>query len=142
MPARKLLILLGIVLCFTALFIFIFHIPFALPAEDAATPYTHSTELGLLLLDQEDGLYLLAVTEGSVAQRAGFLPGDLLLKSGSERLTSVTELDALIAGDDDVLRITLLRNNQEMNLKLPISKGLAKPQRNQYTNLVNGGDQH
>lgn len=140
MPARKLLLLLGIILCFAALFIF--GAPLARPAEDAVTPYTHSTELGLLLLDQEDGLYLLAVTEGSVAQRAGFLPGDLLLKSGSERLTSVTELDALIAGDDEVLRITLLRDNQEVNLKLPIGKGLAKPQRNQYTNLENGGDQH
>lgn len=140
MPARKLWFLLGIVLCFTVFFIFC--TPFALPAEDAVTPYTHSAELGLLLLDQENGLYLLAVTEGSVAQRAGFLPGDLLLKSGNDCLTSVTELDALIAGNDEILRITLLRDNQEMNLKLPIRKGLAKPQRNQYTNLVNGGDQH
>ena len=75
----------------------------ALPAfqpeqeETSATHAQRTAELGLMLLDEDNGLFVLAITEYSPAWRAGFQAGDLLLSSGDTPLTSVLQLESLIS---------------------------------------------
>ena len=62
-------------------------------AEEPAPARARCTaELGLMLLDEENGLFVLAITEYSPAWQAGFQAGDLLLSSGDTQLTSVLQL--------------------------------------------------
>ena len=66
--------------------------------EEPSTAHAQRTaELGLMLLDEDNGLFVLAITEYSPAWRAGFQAGDLLLFSGDTPLTSVLQLEAMIS---------------------------------------------
>ena len=103
-----------------------------------------SAELGLILVDEDDGLFVLAITENSTALHAGFRPGDKLLRSGDVHLTSAPKLESLLVSGPSTLDILLNRNGQEMLLELPLAKNLANKQRihytEGYTNLMYGGD--
>lgn len=77
-----------------------------------------SAGFGLMLLERDAGLYVLAVTQDSPADRAEIHPGDYLLRAGEERLHTTAQLDALIDGAGDVLRLVLLREEQELTVQL------------------------
>lgn len=138
MPKKKLMVLLCIPVLLSALILLP---PLFLTQEEASEPATRSAELGLILLDQDDGLFILAVIADSAAEQAGFRAGDLLLRSGETPLTTTTMLESLITQDHEELSILLERNGKQLSLELPTTKGLAKQRRNQYTNLMNGGGQ-
>lgn len=78
-----------------------------------------SAGLGMMLLEKEQGLYVLAVTADSPAERADVRPGDYLVRAGEETLRSTAQLDALIDSDAGVLELCLKRNERELVIQLP-----------------------
>ena len=97
----------------------------ALPAfrpeqeETSATHAQRTAELGLMLLDEDNGLFVLAITEYSPAWRAGFQAGDLLLSSGDTPLTSVLQLESMISSAAGEVPVLLDRSGRQLSLILP-----------------------
>lgn len=114
---------------------------FSTGTETAHNTASRTADLGLFLLDEEEGVFVLAIAERSPAGRAGFQAGDVLLSAGSVTLTSALQLEELLAGEDSSLSIHLKRNDQQMHIVLPTRKELVNRPRFRYTNLRNGGDQ-
>lgn len=79
-----------------------------------------SAALGLMLLEKENGLYVLAVTQGSPADRSGVQPGDYLVAAGEARLNSMERLDDLLGGGAEAIPLTLHREGREMYIQLPM----------------------
>lgn len=88
-------------------------------AEDAPRPGGSSASLGLMLLEKEKGLYVLAVTQDSPAEKANFCPGDYLIRADGIALDSVTQLDEMIDAAQQELSVRIRRNGKEMLLHLP-----------------------
>lgn len=78
-----------------------------------------SAALGLMLLEKEEGLYVLAVTQGSPADRSGVQPGDYLVSSGEAPLESIQQLDTLLGAGSAPLLLMLNRDGQKQLLQLP-----------------------
>lgn len=91
------------------------------PARENAAPPSRMTELGLMLLE-EDGIYVLAVTDRSPACRAGIEPGDLLTEADGESLTEIAQLEAMLqhVPEGGALRLGLMRDGASMTLTLPV----------------------
>lgn len=88
---------------------------------DAPLPTGNSSaSLGLVLLEKENGLYVLAVTQDSPADRADIRPGDYLLRAETENVTTVPQLDALIAPARESIHVLLRRDGRELQIRLPI----------------------
>lgn len=79
-----------------------------------------SASLGLVLLEKEGSLYVLAVTQDSPADRADIHPGDYLLQLERENVTNVSQIDTLISLPRDHIDVLLRRDGQEMQIRLPI----------------------
>lgn len=79
-----------------------------------------SASLGLVLLEKEGGLYVLAVTQDSPADRADIRPGDYLLRAETENVTTVPQLDALITSARESIHVLLRRDGRELQIPLPI----------------------
>ena len=92
------------------------------PAQEHAASPSRMTELGLMLLEDEGGIYVLAVTDRSPACRAGIEPGDLLTGAGGESLTGIAQLEAMLQDvpQNGSLRLGLLRDGSPMTLTLPV----------------------
>ena len=88
-------------------------------SEPCATQGT-STGLGLMLLEKEAGLYVLAVTDGSPADRADIHPGDYLLRAGDASLKTTAQLDEVIESGVHTLELRLHRGQQELTILLPV----------------------
>ena len=97
-------------------------LPALLPAQEAEAPShaQRTAELGLMLLDEDSGLFVLAITEYSPAWRAGFQAGDLLLSSGDTPLTSAQQLEAMISAASGEVPVLLDRSGQQLSLMLPV----------------------
>lgn len=78
---------------------------------------------GLVLLDGETGLYVLGVTDGSLASSAGIRPGDYLTGARDVSLSTAAQLEELLTqqGKATILPLTLVRQNQTLvvHLSLP-----------------------
>lgn len=77
-----------------------------------------SAAMGLMLLDETGGVYVLAVTEGSPADAAGIRPGDLITQADGQAVLTAEALDELISGRE-TLMLTLLRDGESKILRLP-----------------------
>ena len=80
---------------------------------------TSSRDLGLILRFGEDRLTVIAVEENSLAEQAGFLPGDCLTFAEGKMLNRVSVLDSIIqanAGKD--LTISCLREATEFSVTI------------------------
>jgi len=86
------------------------------PAEWDGNPET----LGLLLQENGDGLYVLAVWNDSPAQRAGVSPGDRLTGLNGRGFTSLGELEFLLSSCSPVTGVTLTALRNERPLLLPL----------------------
>ncbi|MDP9175873.1 MAG: trypsin-like peptidase domain-containing protein [Planctomycetota bacterium] len=98
-------------------------IPKATPMPDAIVQAKH--RLGITLeqmtpaladktnAQQEDGLYIDAVASGSIADRAGVRPGDILVQMGRYRIATLDDLAALLHRLPDAgrVRIGVIRDN-------------------------------
>lgn len=75
--------------------------------------------LGLLLVDEADGLYVLAVSAGSAADQAGFRPGDRILDAdGAPVSTSAIFYERLLTAPSR-LHMTVRRQERVLQLVLP-----------------------
>ena len=92
------------------------------PAQQHASPPSRMTELGLMLLEEKGGIYVLAVTDRSPACRAGIEPGDLLTGVNGDSLTEIAQLEAMLQDvpEGGALRLGLVRNGASMTLTLPV----------------------
>ena len=114
-----------VVLCMLPVVVALIAVAAALPAfqpeaeEPAPARARCTAELGLMLLDEENGLFVLAITEYSPAWQAGFQAGDLLLSSGDTQLTSVLQLESMIASAGGEVPVLLDRSGRQLSLVLP-----------------------
>ena len=86
----------------------------------SATPVM--TQLGLVLLDGDAGLYVLGVMDGSLASRAGIEPGDYLTSARGLPLTAATQLEEILSGQEAApsLPLTVSRDERLITVNLPI----------------------
>lgn len=66
------------------------------------------------------GFYITQVTPGSVAERAGILPGDILLRLNETETENLEALERLLVAcaPGDSVTLYLHRNNQEFSIEL------------------------
>ncbi len=83
------------------------------------TAATDSAALGLLLLDAEDGVYVLAVSDRSPAHQAGLQPGDCLVLADGVPLESASAFNDLLPRGQETILLTVRRGGQELRLELP-----------------------
>lgn len=76
-----------------------------------------SAGIGIMLLETERGLYVLAVSEGSPADKAGVMPGDYVICADDVTLTESAQLDGLIE-ERGALQLHLKRGAQELTVGL------------------------
>ena len=91
-----------------------------LPAGGGSAAGTDSASLGLVLLDRENGVYILAVSEGSAADQAGLLPGDCILHVAGDPLADAAAFDQLLKVGGPSLPMTIRRGTGEIHLTLPL----------------------
>lgn len=82
-------------------------------------PGLDSASLGMLLLDAEDGVYVLAVSDRSPADLAGLQPGDCILFAGNSPLADSAALNELLQTGGERLTLTVLREERRLRLILP-----------------------
>ena len=70
------------------------------------------------------GVYLPRVPDGSLADIAGILPGDILIAVDGQNITDTDNLDALLQHykPGDTVTLTLYRDGQELSVKLTLTK--------------------
>lgn len=85
------------------------------------TPYTVSSEQaqmysGLLTV----GVYVKSVEEGSAAEKAGIQAGDIIVKLGEKKISSVADLTAAKKGyrAGDTAAVTVYRGGEELELSI------------------------
>ena len=73
---------------------------------------------------QEDGILVSRITEGSPAQKAGILAGDIISKFNKMPVTGVTNLSRIIAESavGETLNFEILRNGEVLNIKVKAQK--------------------
>ena len=77
-----------------------------------------SASLGLMLLDGENCVQVLAVTDRSPADYAGFRPGDRILRSGAVAVENTAAFEQLL-NRDKPLECLIRRDGREMKLRIP-----------------------
>lgn len=82
---------------------------------------SHVDDLGMMLVEQPEGLYVLAVMEDSPADRCGVSPGDLLTQLEGTPLTAVIQLEKAVQdAASRELHLTLLRGDDPLTVTLPM----------------------
>lgn len=109
MPRRLIVVVLA--LCLLAGGIALFHFS---QTDEPAEAATRMAALGLMLLDGDEGVSVLAVRDGSPADRAGIEPGDVLLQANGSAVTDTLQLEELLAQADRKMDIELRRNQEEL----------------------------
>lgn len=75
----------------------------------------------------EEGLYIMSVTEGSGAEKAGLVRGDIITKFDGEKVTTATQMNKIRdkhkAGDS--VNVTILRGNAEKTVKITLTEDLT-----------------
>lgn len=87
-------------------------------ARTHASAGSSSASLGLMLLDGENCVQVLAVTEHSPADYAGFQPGDRILRSGSVAVENTAAFEQLL-NRGKTLECLVRRGGREMKLRIP-----------------------
>lgn len=91
-----------------------------LKQEEPLSADSSAASLGLMLLEKESGLYVLAVAQGSPAEKAGICPGDTLIAPEREEAADIAWLEALLATGEETVPLTLRRDGRELHLLLPV----------------------
>jgi Do/DeqQ family serine protease len=73
-------------------------------------------ELGL---DDQEGVVILSVRDGSVAANLGFRAGDIVVQVGRERIDSVNELERLVKERQRLWQVAVKRGGQILQLQVP-----------------------
>lgn len=72
-----------------------------------------------LNLDDTQGVIVIAVRNGSVAQNLGFRQGDLILSVQGKDLKTVAELEAAVEGRQRIWQISVKRGGRVLQLQVP-----------------------
>lgn len=89
--------------------------------QEAAEPEKEtagSAALGLMLLDDDQGVYVLAVADQSPADEAGVAPGDYLLQAGGEAILTAEQMNDLAREAWSALELLLLRDEETLLLTM------------------------
>lgn len=70
-------------------------------------------------LDETEGVIILAIRNGSVAQSLGFRPGDQLVAVQGKRMPTVNELEAALEGRQRIWDISVKRGGRVLQLQVP-----------------------
>lgn len=82
--------------------------------EEPEGDVTRMAALGLMLLDGEEGVSVLAVKDRSVADKAGILPGDVLLRADDTAVTDTLQLEEMLLPARERMAIQLRRGREEL----------------------------
>ena len=78
-------------------------------------------------LPAESGLYVMSVTDGSGAYKAGLTRGDIIIKLDGTPVTTSTEMNKIRdkhkAGDR--VTVTFLRNGQQKNVSITLTEDMS-----------------
>lgn len=86
---------------------------------------TNTAEMGLILLDNTEGVAVLAVQDRSMADKAGILPGDVLLQVNDTLLHSVSELEQLMRSRAfPVLQMQIRRTDERFEIEIPLFRNI------------------
>lgn len=108
--------------------------------DDSDNPFASQAALGITVQqvqasdDQEGGVYVVSIADGSDAADAGVKVGDRIVKADNTEVTGVSALAEYIAGKDvgDTVTLTLKRDGQEVTADVTlISKNSVASQDNQ-----------
>lgn len=95
---------------------------------NAPSPQSHATstaDLGILLLEDENGVSVLAVRDGSIAEQAGIHPADRLLQVNGGPINTVEELEALLQRSAaSSLNVSILRADEPMIVQIAVDSAL------------------
>lgn len=93
-----------------------------LPIPSSQPSVVSAADLGLLLLDTDDGISVLGVRDKSIAEQAGICPGDGLMGINGNALTTVEGLDDFLMNDsDDTLVFELQRGKDVFCVKISLT---------------------
>ncbi|MEQ1577995.1 MAG: Do family serine endopeptidase [Hyphomicrobium sp.] len=70
-------------------------------------------------LDQNDGVVVLSVRQGSVAARLGFQPGDIIAEVQQTKITSVNMLGDALQGRKRLWTVDVVRAGKTLQLRVP-----------------------
>lgn len=82
-----------------------------------------AADLGLMLLEEQNGVSVLAVRDGSVAEGAGIRPTDLLVELNDTPCRTVDEMDALLRHADSVINIDIQRGGKPYAVQILLGPG-------------------
>lgn len=86
--------------------------------DEPVTGTPGSEAAGLMLLEDEDGVYVLAVADQSPASHAGVEPGDYLLEAEGVAISTSAALDKAMQSSPDPLRLMLRRGDKILQVTL------------------------
>lgn len=121
--ARKRILIIGLVAVAAAVVCLIFVHPHLFPAQEApaATAEPSAAGLGLVVQDTENGLYVLAVREGSAADLAGVRSGDYLLSVDDDTISTADELENLLPSQgEEQLTFMVQRYGAEVTITVSL----------------------
>ena len=115
---KRWIILTMIVLAVAAATMAWIYLPIPSPQQDVVS----AAELGLLLLDGDDGISVLGVLDKSLAEQAGIEPGDVLMRINETSLTTVEMLDSLLMnGGGDTFVLELQRGKNVFSVEISLA---------------------
>lgn len=72
-----------------------------------------------LALDQSDGVVVISIRNGSVAQSLGFRPGDVLISINGVELSSVAEVERAVGSRQRLWQVAVKRGGRVLQLQVP-----------------------
>lgn len=84
-----------------------------------AKTLTGTARAGLVLTQEEEAYYVLAVIDRSRADRAGICAGDTILQIDGEMPETLLDADAFFSSQQADCSILLRRDDQELSILLP-----------------------
>lgn len=108
---RKGLIALVLALILLGAGAVLWHTQLSAPSEESVT---RMADLGLMLLDSDEGVTVLAVKDKSVADKAGILPGDVLLQADDVSVANILQLEEILLAAQKRMAIQLRRDQEEL----------------------------
>jgi Do/DeqQ family serine protease len=70
-------------------------------------------------IEDSDGTVVLSVRSGSVAERVGFKPGDVIISISDTQVANVLELERLLKARPSIWRMWMKRGRQTLQLQIP-----------------------
>ena len=85
---------------------------------------TTAADLGMMLLERADGVSVLAVLDGSMADRAGIRPGDMLLQVDDKRILSMEDLNTVLYSHQvgDTVTAIIYRSGKQAAVDLVLAE--------------------